>query len=636
MDANLTPITPIPGGFQIPNINLEIFEKAVSRHEYEYATQLLLENLKRLKAGALFVGYPLADQVQRQCFTRFVAAILALFTDPAYKISKEGFNHIGAEHAIIDMALRYSHFESSDHVLSIIADNPEELDRSKLKISDHASLTKFLLIYSLRSNFGLAFEQTFRDNPEMMFNLWAGMLSPLCTTATMAHQRRDEMIGMHEYFKDVAITPVVMPTLSDAMMYMSYGSRRDKHSAKATVCHLFARWLRDPANNVPLPHPDILNTRRQRALSPKNADKKPTILVCVDWFTSLHAMYRCYAPIIRQLKQRFRVIGIGRPMDTDEVGRGEFEEWHYLPDHGMNLPAAVAAINSIKPDIIYYPSIGMSMWWVALSTVKLAPVQIMTLGHPASSMSPAIDYVLCDEGAIGDKSLFSEEIIEYPNGCARYLHRPDAPDLPALIEAASQEKTSEIRIAIPSMLCKVNAPFLQLLQQLTMKCPRKLVFHFWTNMIGLTLMQSAHEIHAWLPDAVVYQRSDYPFYMSTLSKCHFHMSTIPFGGTNSNIDAMLLGVPTLTLLGDQPHERFDALMLERAGLEDELVTHTLQEYADKAMRLATDDAYRLGLRKHLLGLDLNALFYDPPPAGQESCFVDAVWDAFQRGPRKQS
>ena len=50
-----------------------------------------------------------------------------------------------------------------------------------------------------------------------------------------------------------------------------------------------------------------------------------------------------------------------------------------------------------------------------------APVQVMTLGHPASSRSMEIDYVLCDEGAIGELAHVGERLVrERVGGGARH------------------------------------------------------------------------------------------------------------------------------------------------------------------------------------------------------------------------
>ena len=56
----------------------------------------------------------------------------------------------------------------------------------------------------------------------------------------------------------------------------------------------------------------------------------------------------------------------------------------------------------------------MSRWTVLLSNLRLAPVQVMTQGHPATSMSPEIDYVFLSPME-GDLTLLHSERISM--GC---------------------------------------------------------------------------------------------------------------------------------------------------------------------------------------------------------------------------
>lgn len=601
----------------IENVQLEEFERAVYSRDHEKAGHLLLVALRRLKAGADFIGYVPDPRIKSVLYTRFCAAVVAMIADPSFRLSQDGFDHLAAEHAVTDLLFRASVFETSDHLLPQVSANPTEV-ASKLRLNDGAALIKFLLTYSLRSGFALNFEETFKRSPQVTFSLWAGMISPLLTTAVQACERREQLLGMHALFKDVQLSEAILPTLSDSYMYTSYGVRRDKHDAKATMHALFAQMLR--AKGVRLPSQEAIDARRALADDP---DHKPTILIGIEWFTSLHAMYRCYAPIIRQLRLRFRVVGMSRASDIDEIGKTEFDEWREVPMENLTLQGLVDTIGEIAPDIIYYPSLGMAMWWVIMASARLAPIQVMTLGHPASSRSPFMDYVLCDEGAIGDPALFTETIIEYPNGSARFIMRPDA-EFPDLL---TEDHPAVVRIAVPAMLCKLNAPFMATLRDISDQvgaAGRKVEFHFFVNMLGINLHQAAREIRDWLPAAKVYERTGYNQYLGHLRACHLHLCTFPFGGTNSNIDSMILGIPLIALQGDQPHERFDAMMIRRAALPESLVAKSREEYVAEAVRLIVDDDTRNALRDHLRAFDLQAEFFGEPHEDHRTAFVDAM------------
>jgi hypothetical protein len=618
-DAN-QPI-PIGGITLVHNVSLEKFESAVYKRDYEQAGHLLLDTLRKLKAGAEFIGYNPVPPMKKMLYTRFCAAVVSLFADPGFSISQEGFNHIAAEHAIMDMVFRASAFGTSDHLLPHLSDDPTEADKTKMKVTNGPSLAKFLLTYSLRSGFALNFEVVFSQNKEMVFPLWIGMLSALLTVNPQAQEKRELLLGLNGLFEEVVIPDAVLPTLSDAYMYASYGVRRDKHAIKATIHRMFANMMK--VRGVKMPTPGEIALRRAFALQGKRA--KPVMLVCVEWFSSLHAMYRCYAPVIRQLRTRFHLVAMSRESDIDEIGKAEFDEWYPVKPENLVLAELVGKVEMIAPDIIFHPSLGMALWWNALSSIRLAPIQMMMMGHPASSHSPCMDYALVEEGCVGDPKLFTEMLASYPVGSARFVMRHDAvfPEL-----AAIDPEPAVVNIAIPAMLCKLNAPFLETLQQINKRSKRKVMFHFFINMIGLNLHQSAVEIRDWIPDARIYERNQYPAYIDHLSKCHIHCSTFPFGGTNSNIDSMKCGVPIVTLWGDEPHERYDGMMLRRAGMPEWLIAKTKEEYIEATLRLIENGEERNQLRGHLRATDLDAIFFGDPPEEHKTAIVDLAWEIF--------
>ena len=597
---------------QIVNVQLETFEKAVYSHDYEEASRLLLDSLRKLRAGAEFIGYPVDPNTKAVLYTRFCAAMFALLADPDYRLSLEGYSALAAEHAIIDMLFRCSAFGNSDHMMPQMSADPTEKDQTKIKFKDSAGLAKYMLTYSMRSGFLMNFEEAFKKNPQVMFPLYVGFLTSMVALSQDAHDRRELLLGMPHLFKDISLTDQLISSMSDAYMYCSYGQRADKHDFKGLVHDLYAKMMF--ANGFTVPK------------FSRSKGKKPTILVPVEWFTSLHAMYRCYAPVIRQLRTKFKVIGMGRPHAIDKDAKKEFDGWIEVPEENIALSTLVEQIKRVKPDIIYYPSLGMDLIWVALASVRLAPIQMMTLGHPASSRSPCIDYVICEEGDIADPALFTEKIIELPLGSLfHFVMRLDA-ELP---EPTVEETPEVIKIAIPAMVLKLNATFLSALKEIAEKAQRPVEFHFWPNMITTVLLQTAREIREYLPGAFTYERNQYNDYIRQVQKCHIQLGTFPFGGTNSNVDAMLLGMPMVVMEGSEPHATCDAKMLRRAGMPEWLIAHNRDEYIAAAVRLIEDDDERVCMSRYLIDeADIKGKFLSEPPDELKTAFVDAVWKLY--------
>lgn len=584
----------------IQNVSLEDFERAVYARNYEESGKLLVAALRRIRCGADFIGHRTDGATRATLHTRFASAVISLFADPAFSLSQEGFDNIAAEHAALDTVFRLSVFGTADHLLPHVASGDVRVETEDVKFHNSGSLAKFLLVYSLRSGFMLNFDETFGKAPRITLALWVGMLTHLLTVDTMAHGRREHLLGLYNVFNDVEMPDYLMSALSDMYMYTSYASRADKHDAKALVHKLFRRMLTS-RGLVPLP----------QAAKARKLKERPTMLIAIDWFSSMHAMYRCYAPSLRQLRKRFRLVGMSREASVDAIGKAEFDEWCSIPNDGVVLADVISRIRKINPDIILYPSIGMALWWVVAASIRLAPIQVMMLGHPASSRSPAIDYVVCEETSIGDPTLFSEKIVEIPLGAARFVHRPDVDD--GFVPPDRSDR-STIHVAVPSMLFKLNAPFLAVLKVIKESAKRPVVYHFFPNTISALLQQAGKEIQEVLPGSFIYERAPYNLYRTHLSKCHIQLCTFPFGGTNSNIDAFLLEIPFVAMEGAEPHERFDAQMIRRLGMPEWLIAHSVEEYVTSALRLIDSDETLLAVSQHLAGSDIEGTFFGEPPA----------------------
>ena len=114
---------------------------------------------------------------------------------------------------------------------------------------------------------------------------------------------------------------------------------------------------------------------------------------------------------------------------------------------------------------------------------------------------------------------------------------------------------------------------------------RKVELRFFPNLNWLPYYHAARDIRRWFPEAKTYPRMFYENYMANLRDCDLVLSTFPFGGTNSHIDAMLMGIPIVALdYGPEIHSRFDGMMLRRVGLGD-LVADTVERYEEIAVDL---------------------------------------------------
>jgi predicted O-linked N-acetylglucosamine transferase (SPINDLY family) len=144
-----------------------------------------------------------------------------------------------------------------------------------------------------------------------------------------------------------------------------------------------------------------------------------------DTPTGKHIMQPWYSPIIDVLDERYEKILIipykhinlknitGFKSKIDKIIYLDVKKYNMLE----NYDDTINKLKSEMFDILYYPSIGMYNIHVILSDHKLAKTQIMSAGHPITSGSKYIDYILVPNSFIQNYEIpflqksFTEKVI---------------------------------------------------------------------------------------------------------------------------------------------------------------------------------------------------------------------------------
>lgn len=595
--------------FQVEGINLEAFERLVytrdrSAESNEQIARELFTILNKIRRGS---GFITGDESQvTRSYTRLAGAISDFFADPQFGISWDGFTRLMCEHAQLHAIFRMSTYDTMDHILGVFGqrrtNQPDALD-----FNGEQSVIKLLICWSLDSDVEVDFERVAAIAPSHAAAAMIGMLGVGGSHTEKSYARRLKLMGMRHLIDAVPLPHPLIQSAADCYMHCSYVDEPTKHEIKRII----NRKMREVVEPLKIEEVSRDVVRKSR----------PTIVVPVEWFGSYHAMYRCYAPSMRQLKERFRLVAIMRNSkeqpSIDEAAKEVFDKVVELSEESASISAFLEAIKREQPDIIYYPSIGMAAWFVALSNFRLAPIQVMTPGHPATTMSETVDYMLSEGDLFGDEKNYVEKCVRLPVGSVRYVERA-----PMMMPEHHASVDGPVRIAVPAMATKIIPPFLRICQRIRAESKRRVEFHFFPNMNGLSHTLITKDLRRWIPDAVVYPRTVYAPYLEWLSKCDFMLSTFPFGGTNSVIDCFIMGIPVVAMEGDQIHSRSDASMIRRVGLPEWLIAHSEDDYVKAALRCIS------GARP-MPTKDAAKEFFGGAPAGLEGRFLEAFEKIYQ-------
>jgi hypothetical protein len=408
----------------------------------------------------------------------------------------------------------------------------------------------------------------------------------------------------------MSVPPVKLPVryleqLQNSAFFVSYLADPDRHAFKRAIVRQAGFMLQ----GLPLP-----------VLCPAGASAgSPVRLTIVgELLFPQHAMFRCYGDLLAGLKEHFHVTLVAdEPTRCAEHGQLSHEQ-KYFPSHEREVARLAQLVASTAPDIILYPSIGMSYWTFVLSMLRLAPLQLMSVGHPAPSCSEHID------GTLVYGELAAAPMPEYGN-----LISFDNQALPAPPPDGWQTQLApagdKLIIAVNAARMKLTPQFLALVAAALESAPQGTELHFFPNATGVELLALRQGLKAQFPLAYVHPTMNYSEYMGLLSKAAVILQSFPFGGTNTAMDALALGIPLVCLDGDDLAAKVDPLLLRRAGLA-ELCASSPADYLAITTRLLNSSQERDRIREVAkAGL---ATLKAQDPLGQTT-MADAVLRAWQ-------
>ncbi|MFZ5724419.1 MAG: hypothetical protein ACOY33_12265 [Pseudomonadota bacterium] len=480
------------------------------------------------------------------------------------------------------------------------------------------ALVRMLLLWVPGSRVPLDWRQFYPHVPEATVATVVATVGGLVMATAEAHRARESAIefldsGVPQAADYRRVGPGI--AFHFAWMFCSYAVSPGKHRVK--------RFLNAVIRQLP-----VMAERRE--LPAQAGDGRPVMVVPLENFQSTHAMYRCYAPVIESCRRHFRLVGLAVSSSVDEPARRLFDVFHDIDRECMSggitdMAVVAGLVRSHAPSIIFYPSIGMQMQNIVLCNQRLAPVQAMTYGHPATSESAFVDYGLTEEQWIVGAERFSEKLVPLPRGTLRYvLHADFSRPLPP-----RRQGDDVLRVAIPSFAQKWTWPFLETLARVRARVGARVEFHFFTGVAGCSFPAAMNAVLRALPSAVVHPTLTYPEYIAALARCDVHAATFPFGGTNSVFDSLSNGLPVVCLAAREIHGAQEEDFIRRVGLPEWLIAVDETTYADTLVRLVENPAQLAELQGVIADrAHIAALFAD---GGHPEAFADALRDLARRG-----
>ena len=437
-------------------------------------------------------------------------------------------------------------------------------------------------------------EKIRKIDPQLIAPLAVGCLAQRYAITKRQTTNKKALLTIGDYYETMAFSNYTESAISMAWMYCSYLFWEKKHDIKNNLNKILLRWMDEK--------------RLISKKTPKYIEKqKPTILIFAEVFADHHAMFRCHGQSAVSLKENFRTILVSDLKHITAATRKLFTKVVQMDRGEKSIEKNIKLIRSFRPDIIYYPSVGMNRNTCYLSNLRLAPIQFLSMGHPASTFSKEMDYVVVNNDLRPDPKCFSEKLI-HRRISAGYNPYPGWSNL--LASASPFPPTKRKRVGVLGFIPKITQEILQVCRALEEKIPNGVEFHFFPNIGTMDFYALVSLIKSEVKTAVVHPSTSYMDYMGRIKQLDLILSTFPFGNTNGTIDTLLMRKPMIALDGPEPHSKTDSRLLRKAGAPEECITYSPREYLDRAVDWLTDDQKLAAIGQQLEKLDIEGTFFN--------------------------
>jgi protein O-GlcNAc transferase len=289
----------------------------------------------------------------------------------------------------------------------------------------------------------------------------------------------------------------------------------------------------------------------------------------------------------------------------------------------------VAAMREQNCETLLYPAVGLHPMTLKLASLRLAPVQINSWGHPDTSGLPTLDYYVsadCFEPADAQDH-YSEQLILLP-------HLGNRIQPLGLTSSDPGFAAMNIDLERPILVCP-GTPFKyqpahdHVFAEIARRIPDAQLVFFRPSVATLANLLEVRITKQF--EAAGLNVSDHVRFIRWLNFYEFHcllrhadvmLDTIGFSGYNTAVQAIECGLPLVTREGRFLRGRLASGVLRRMDLT-ELIVQTKADYVSLVVRLVTDRDYQAHIR-HEIQHRRSVLFDDLSSMGPFQDFLESV------------
>ena len=412
--------------------------------------------------------------------------------------------------------------------------------------------------------------------------------------------------------------------ISVPWFFLPYHGRDDRALMQRTAQVLAAK----------VPPSETADTSPALSVDPAREGRRIRIAFCSE-FLHDHTIGRLYRGLIAKLdRRRFEVVVLHGPFTPSDAFRTALDAG---ADRALSLPRAPEAqrlvLRELRPDVLFFPEIGMSPQTWFLARERLAPVQVASWGHPNTTGLASIDYFLSAASLepAGAEAHYMEQLVKLPRLPTFYEAPGPTPVLP---RSALRLPESGTLYGCPQSPFKFHPDFDPVLAEIAEGDPTAhIVLIEGRNAAWAKVLRERWGAsHPILLERVQFlPRLSQPAFMALLAHIDVLLDPLHFGSGNTLYEAMAFGTPIVSWPGAFMRGRVVAGAYAQMGVDRAPIAQTPRDYAPIALALGRDPARRAQLRAELHGKARTQLYEDAAAVGAIEAFLDSAVAAAARG-----
>ena len=328
---------------------------------------------------------------------------------------------------------------------------------------------------------------------------------------------------------------------------------------------------------------------------------------------------------------RFETIAISVGVDDQSRLRTRMQAAfdHFIDVRGMGAAQIAQHMRDLEVDIAVDLGGYTSDTRTDIFARKPAPVQVNYLGYPGTMGTDYYDYILADRHVIPaeHQQFYDEKVVYLPDS---YLPTDST-------VAIADQTPTRAECGLPEagfVFCsfshdyKISPPVFDVWMRLMVQVPGSVLWLMSRGTLAQTNLRREAEARGVNAARLVFagRVPRVEDHLARYRQADLFLDTHPYNAHTTAADALMAGLPVLTLMGNAFPGRVAGSLLHTMNLP-ELVTHSLADYEAAALRFAGAPVELAALRQRVRAQRATSALFDTAGFCRQ---IEAAWTAMWR------